>query len=200
MTQVWFQKTVLAVSIMLAMGVAKAQDLSSLPQPEDGDVVCRAYVSEYRPFGNRLAGDLHLISNLPQRYCRTGRALDGSVFSMVGRRLRVVAVGDFYQYSDGQDQATVYAQTVNPDYSEIACHARAITPEGDLVSFSHLQEADCYSGATFRIAVDGTIRWVQVETAYDFHYVPREDLQIAEPLEEDSPSEEIVPAVYSVEI
>ncbi len=194
------KKTLLAVTIGLGFSVAKAQDLGAIPQPENGDVVCRAYVSEYRPLGDRLAGDLHLISNLPQRFCRNGRALDGSTLSMFGRRLRVVAVGDFYQFSDGRDQGSVYAQTVNPDYSEIACRARAITPEGDRVSFSHLQEADCYAGATFRIAVNGTIRWVQVETAYDFHYVPVEDVQVAEPLEDDVPPEEIIPAGYSIEI
>lgn len=197
-------QSLIAAILLLGVSFANAKANENLPQPENGDLVCQAYISEYQPYGDRLAGHMQMISNLPEHYCRNGRALDGSLFSMFGRRLRVVAVGDFYQYSkDSSEASPLYVRTVKPKYSQVVCNARALTPEGELVSLSNLQEASCFTGATFRIKVNKVVRWVRIEAAYDFHYAPEDDVQFAKPEKINpykAPLEEVMPASYGVEI
>lgn len=178
----------LLLSALLCLKVAFAEDLSQIPQPLPGESVCTAYVSEYSHFGSHLENPLRSVRNLPQRYCRRGRALDGSFFSIFGRRLRVAAIGDFYSYAPETGSEGVQSEVVDPSRSRIVCHARLVSESGEVTSIRNLDEGLCVSGLQFEVVIKGHRQRVTVEAANDFHYIPASETVFTAPTSEQLPN------------
>ncbi len=164
-----------------------AEDLSNIPQPLPGENVCSAYVSEYSLFGNHLENPMRTVRNLPLRYCRTGKALEGGFLSAFGARLRVAAVGDVYAYQPTANNSGVQAEVVNPNRSRVVCHARLVSDQGDITSLRNLAEGLCVAGLQFEVVINGRRQRVTVEAPDDFHYVPASETVFNAPTSDQLP-------------
>lgn len=177
---------ILTIALLPQLGLADFYSENAIQAPQEGDVVCQAYVSEFATL--RLSAQVPCQNGcqrvvLPKKFCSTHKSLESWRFSHLfnwgGKRMRVVAVGDFYTLKD-ENQSSNEAKVINPQFAKEVCQARAFDQQGRVVVLNKLEKDQCFAGAQFPIRFQGKTKVVRVEMVDNFHYVPAAQAQYAE--------------------